>query len=267
MVLDGEDGAPRCRLRQCRRVHDRVHVHHVGLEPPQERVDARRHRCSRFEAGQVMDSRGHLLVEDVFAPGAHVDLVATRRLRSHDTQKMTVRAAAIRQPVREVDDPHAAIILSLMPRTSAGLLMYRQRADALQVLLVHPGGPFWANKDLGAWTIPKGEVAEGEEELQTARREFEEETGLRPEGAVHPLGSVKQKGGKVVHAWAFEGDCDPAAVRSNTCRVQWPPGSGQWPDVPEVDRTSGSLRTRRGWPPGPGAGGLVDVLEKALATE
>src|SRR5688572_25339334 len=112
-----------------------------------------------------------------------------------------------------------------MPRVSAGLLMYRRRGDTLEVLLVHPGGPFWANKDLGAWTIPKGEVDEGEEELQTARREFEEETGLRPEGAVRPLGSVKQKGGKLVHAWAFEGDCDPAAVHSNTFRVQWPPGS------------------------------------------
>src|ERR1700687_424353 len=123
-----------------------------------------------------------------------------------------------------------------MPRVSAGLLMYRRRGGALEVLLVHPGGPFWAKKDLGSWTIPKGEQAEGEDELTTARREFEEETGIRPEGTFHPLGSVRQKGGKVVHAWAFEGDCDPAAIRSNTFRVEWPPRSGQWQIYPEVDR-------------------------------
>jgi predicted NUDIX family NTP pyrophosphohydrolase len=123
-----------------------------------------------------------------------------------------------------------------MPRTSAGLLMFRRRGNALEVLLGHPGGPFWANRDLGAWTIFKGEMAEGEDELTTARREFEEETGIRPEGPFHPLGSVKQKGGKVVHAWAFEGDTDPATIRSNSFRVQWPPGSGQWQSFPEVDR-------------------------------
>ena len=114
--------------------------------------------------------------------------------------------------------------------------MYRRRAGALQVLLVHPGGPFWAKKDLGAWTIPKGEVAEGEDLLATARREFEEETSLRPDGPFAPLGSITQKAGKVVHAWAFEGDCDPTAVRSNTYKVEWPPRSGQWREFPEVDR-------------------------------
>ena len=123
-----------------------------------------------------------------------------------------------------------------MARVSAGLLMYRRRAGALQVLLVHPGGPFWAKKDLGAWTIPKGEVAEGEDLLATARREFEEETSLRPDGPFEPLGSITQKAGKVVHAWAFEGDCDPTAVRSNTYKVEWPPRSGQWREFPEVDR-------------------------------
>ena len=123
-----------------------------------------------------------------------------------------------------------------MARVSAGLLMYRRRAGALQVLLVHPGGPFWAKKDLGAWTIPKGEVAEGEDLLATARREFEEETSLRPDGPFAPLGSITQKAGKVVHAWAFEGDCDPTAVRSNTYKVEWPPRSGQWREFPEVDR-------------------------------
>ena len=123
-----------------------------------------------------------------------------------------------------------------MPRVSAGLLMYRRRPAGLEVLLVHPGGPFWANKDLGAWTIPKGEVAEGEDELATARREFAEETGLEPGGELLPLGSIRQKGGKLVHAWAFEGDADAAAIRSNTYRVEWPPRSGQWRTFPEVDR-------------------------------
>jgi predicted NUDIX family NTP pyrophosphohydrolase len=123
-----------------------------------------------------------------------------------------------------------------MPRVSAGLLMYRRRPAGLEVLLVHPGGPFWTSKDLGAWTLPKGEVAEGEDELATARREFEEETGLEPGGELLPLGSIRQKGGKVVHAWAFEGDADAAAIRSNTYHVEWPPRSGQWRTFPEVDR-------------------------------
>src|SRR5262245_60636106 len=121
-----------------------------------------------------------------------------------------------------------------MPRVSAGLLMFRRSGP--KVLLVHPGGPYWAKKDLGAWTIPKGEIAEGEDELTTARREFEEETGVRPEGEPLPLGHVRQKGGKIVHAWAIEGDCDPAAIRSNTYRMEWPPGSGQSRTFPEVDR-------------------------------
>jgi predicted NUDIX family NTP pyrophosphohydrolase len=94
----------------------------------------------------------------------------------------------------------------------------------------------WANKDLGAWTIPKGEAAPGEDMLETARREFEEETGFRPQGPFRPLGSVKQKSGKIVHAWACEGDVDPAALRSNTFSMEWPPRSGQRHDFPEVDR-------------------------------
>lgn len=114
--------------------------------------------------------------------------------------------------------------------------MYRRRSGALQVLLVHPGGPFWTKRDLGAWTIPKGEVAQGEDPLATARREFEEETSLRANGPFLPLGSVTQKAGKVVHAWAFEGDCDPALVESNTFEVEWPPRSGKWRSFPEVDR-------------------------------
>ena len=121
--------------------------------------------------------------------------------------------------------------------TSAGLMMYRRRIGKLEVLLVHPGGPFFKNKDLGAWTIPKGEPSEGEDLLATARREFGEETGIQVgDVAVIPLGEVKQKAGKVVHAWAFEGDCDPAALTCNTFQVQWPPRSGQWKSFPEVDR-------------------------------
>src|SRR3954469_2764395 len=121
-------------------------------------------------------------------------------------------------------------------RTSAGLLMYRRRGGNLEVLLVHPGGPFFKNKDAGIWTVPKGEPAEGEELLVTARREFQEETGIDPGNApLFPLGEVKQKAGKTVHAWAFEGDCDPATLTCNTFKVQWPPRSGQWKSFPEVD--------------------------------
>ena len=124
--------------------------------------------------------------------------------------------------------------------TSAGLLMYRTRNGELEVLLAHPGGPFFANKDHGVWTIPKGMPDdENEDLLECAKREFREETALDPgPGPFLPLGSVKQKGGKTVHAWAFEGDCDPAQIVSNTFRVQWPYKSGKWITVPEVDRAA-----------------------------
>ena len=114
--------------------------------------------------------------------------------------------------------------------------MYRRRDGKLEVLLVHPGGPFFKNKDFGTWTVPKGEPAEGEEMLATARREFREETGIDPgEAPLIPLGEVKQKAGKTVHAWAFESDCDPTTLTCNTFKVQWPPKSGQWKSFPEVD--------------------------------
>jgi predicted NUDIX family NTP pyrophosphohydrolase len=125
-----------------------------------------------------------------------------------------------------------------MSKVSAGLLMYRRRAGVLEVFLAHPGGPFWAKKDLASWSIPKGELAPDEEELAAAQREFEEETGFRPEGPFAPLASVKQAGGKIVHAWAFEGDCDPAAIRSNTFTLEWPPKSGKQHEFPEVDRAA-----------------------------
>jgi predicted NUDIX family NTP pyrophosphohydrolase len=125
-----------------------------------------------------------------------------------------------------------------MPKASAGLLMYRFRDGRLEVLLVHPGGPFWANKDLGAWSIPKGEVAEGEDPLSTAKREFEEELGFSPHGELVLLGKIAQKGGKTVQAWAFEGDCDPHNLQSNTFAVEWPPRSGKQQEFPEVDRAA-----------------------------
>ena len=123
-----------------------------------------------------------------------------------------------------------------MTKHSAGLLLYRFREGMLEVFLIHPGGPFWEKKDLGAWSIPKGELDEGEEAFEAARREFEEETSFRPEGIFRELTPVRQRSGKVVHAWAIEGDCDPTAVRSNTFTMEWPPRSGTQQEFPEVDR-------------------------------
>jgi predicted NUDIX family NTP pyrophosphohydrolase len=124
-----------------------------------------------------------------------------------------------------------------MPKSSAGLLLYRRRGDRVEVLLAHPGGPMWAKRDAGAWSVPKGEIEGGEEALAVARREFEEETGQPPPaGDCLSLGEVRQKSGKVVLAWACEGDLDPAVARSNTFPLEWPPGSGNWVDTPEVDR-------------------------------
>jgi predicted NUDIX family NTP pyrophosphohydrolase len=123
-----------------------------------------------------------------------------------------------------------------MAKLSAGLLLYRVREGTLEVFLVHPGGPFWAKKDLGAWSIPKGEIDEGEEPLEAARREFEEETGFTPEGMFRELTPVRQRSGKIVHAWAVEGDCESAAIRSNTFSMEWPPRSGRQQEFPEVDR-------------------------------
>ncbi|HTZ60514.1 MAG TPA: NUDIX domain-containing protein [Acidobacteriaceae bacterium] len=124
-----------------------------------------------------------------------------------------------------------------MAKRSAGLLMYRFGEDhELQVFLVHPGGPFWAKKDLGSWSICKGEYAEGEPALEAARREFQEETGFAAEGNFLELGTVTQAGGKVVSAWAFEGDCDPDKLVSNRCQIPWPPRSGRTIEIPEVDR-------------------------------
>jgi predicted NUDIX family NTP pyrophosphohydrolase len=124
-----------------------------------------------------------------------------------------------------------------MPVVSAGLLMVRRSAGGIELLLAHPGGPFFRNKDDGAWTIPKGLVNPGEDLLAAARRELEEETGvIVPDTVFAPLGHVRQRGGKIVHAWAFAGDCDPAAIRCNTFELEWPPRSGRVQTFPEIDR-------------------------------
>jgi predicted NUDIX family NTP pyrophosphohydrolase len=124
-----------------------------------------------------------------------------------------------------------------MPTTSAGLLLHRRTARGVEVLLVHPGGPFWAHRDAGAWSIPKGEVGESEDLLAAARREFREETGFpAPRGPAIDLGRLRQRGGKIVHAFALEGDLDPGRLRSNAFEMEWPRGSGRTRSFPEVDR-------------------------------
>jgi len=129
---------------------------------------------------------------------------------------------------------------------------------------VHPGGPFWAKKDAGAWSIPKGEVAEGEELLATARREVAEELGFAVNGAFLPLGEVKQKGGKTVYAWAVEGECDPATCKSNTFKMEWPPRSGKWAEFPEVDRAEFFSLAAAREKINPGQAPLLDELERLL---
>ncbi|HYZ26117.1 MAG TPA: NUDIX domain-containing protein [Geminicoccaceae bacterium] len=152
-----------------------------------------------------------------------------------------------------------------MPKQSAGLLMFRRRGSAIEVFLVHPGGPFWAKKDLGAWSIPKGEHAADEDPLAVARREFVEETGITVEGDFIALAPIRQAGGKVVRAFALEGDCDPTTIESNTFVMEWPPSSGRQREFPEVDRA--------GWFPADLARqkmiraqrGFIDELERLLA--
>jgi predicted NUDIX family NTP pyrophosphohydrolase len=121
-------------------------------------------------------------------------------------------------------------------RRSAGILLYRRTGRGIEVFLAHPGGPFWSRRDAGAWTVPKGEIEEGEEPLATAIREFREETGIRLGGPFKPLGEITQKGGKRVVAWACEGDADPAAITCNTLTMEWPRGSGRTVEFPEIDR-------------------------------
>jgi predicted NUDIX family NTP pyrophosphohydrolase len=148
---------------------------------------------------------------------------------------------------------------------SAGILLYRRRRGRLEVLLVHPGGPFWARKDEGAWSIPKGEANGGEDLLSAAIRELREETGYEgPAGGIVPLGSITQKAGKVVTAWGVEGDLDPAAITSNTFEMEWPPRSGRKGVFPEVDRAewfdSGTARIKLN----PAQAAFVDRLEAGI---
>ncbi|HXF86947.1 MAG TPA: NUDIX domain-containing protein [Xanthobacteraceae bacterium] len=125
-----------------------------------------------------------------------------------------------------------------MTKQSAGILLYRDAGSSCEVLLVHPGGPFWARKDDSAWSIPKGLIEPGEDPLQAAKREFAEETGFVPEGEYVPLGVFRQPDGKLVHAWAVRGDFDPRQLKSNTFTMEWPPKSGQMREFPEVDRAA-----------------------------
>ena len=123
-----------------------------------------------------------------------------------------------------------------MAKLSSGLLMFRRINSGLEVFLVHPGGPLWKKKDSGAWSLPKGEYTEEEDPFLAAKREFEEETGFTPDGKFLSIGKIKQPGGKIVTAWAFEGDLDPARIKSNLFSMEWPPVSGNFQEFPEVDR-------------------------------
>ena len=151
-----------------------------------------------------------------------------------------------------------------MPKKSAGLLLYRHNEDSLEVLLVHPGGPFWRNKDQGAWTIPKGEF-DDEDPLEAAKREFKEETGFEPpDGQYIPLTPIKQKNGKVVHAWAVEGDFDPARLNSNEFETEWPPKSGRMQKFPEIDRAEWFALDVAKQKMLSGQGALLDELARKL---
>lgn len=153
-----------------------------------------------------------------------------------------------------------------MVRKSAGLLLYRRRGDAVEVFLVHPGGPLWANRDVGAWSIPKGEFGPDEDPLAAASREFEEETGFKLEGRFTALTPVRQRNNKVVYAWAIEGDCDAALAKSNAFPLEWPPHSGITREFPEIDRADWfSLATAKEKIFN-GQVGLLNELEKILAS-
>jgi predicted NUDIX family NTP pyrophosphohydrolase len=123
-----------------------------------------------------------------------------------------------------------------MGKKAAGILLYRRTGSSLEIFLIHPGGPFWAKKDESSWSIPKGEFLENEDPLTAAKREFQEETGFTVEGPFVSIGSIKQSSGKVVQAWACEGDVDAAAIHSNTFQLEWPPRSGKYEEFPEADR-------------------------------
>jgi predicted NUDIX family NTP pyrophosphohydrolase len=152
-------------------------------------------------------------------------------------------------------------------RRSAGLLLHRGRGEELEVLLVHPGGPAWAGRDAGAWSVPKGEYLDGEDPLAAARREFEEELGSAPpEGEAEDLGEIRQKSGKRVRAWALAGDLDTREIHSNTFMFQWPPRSGKMIEIPEVDRAEWFGLDDAREKINPGQVPLLDRLEQLLGS-
>jgi predicted NUDIX family NTP pyrophosphohydrolase len=152
-------------------------------------------------------------------------------------------------------------------KQSAGILVYRRSGDEWQVFLVHPGGPFWAKKDLGAWSMPKGEFPEEEDALLAAKREFREEVGQGIEGTFVALEPRRQKSGKTIHAWAIEGDCDPTAARSNTFSMEWPPRSGRQREFTEIDRAAWFGLEEAGERIGKGQRPLIDQLRTLLEGE
>ena len=154
-----------------------------------------------------------------------------------------------------------------MPKKSAGLLLFRETSGGLEVLLVHPGGPFWAKKDNGAWSIPKGEFEDDEDPLTAARREFEEETGFTAAGDVIPLEPLRQPSGKVICAWAMRRDLDPASVKSNTFSMEWPPKSGRQQEFPEIDRAAWFTMETARYKLLKGQVGFLDQLESKLGSD
>jgi predicted NUDIX family NTP pyrophosphohydrolase len=152
-----------------------------------------------------------------------------------------------------------------MPKQSAGIVLYRKTGGQVEVFLVHPGGPFWMKKDDGAWSIPKGEFVEGENPLQAARREFQEETGFSVDGTFEELKPIKQPGGKMVYAWAAEGDVDSSAICSNQFSMEWPKGSGKTQSFPEVDRGGWFVLDAAKTKILKGQMGFLEQFERALA--
>ena len=151
-----------------------------------------------------------------------------------------------------------------MPKQSAGILLYRWKASSVEILLVHPGGPFFARKDSGSWSIPKGEFQDGEDPLEVAKCEMEEETGYVVTTSLTPLTAIKQKGGKKVVAWAAAGDFDPRGIKSNTFRLEWPPKSGHVQEFPEVDRAEWFSVSQARLKINPNQVGLIEELLSKL---